>query len=40
LKKTSRITKFTELDLKLKSTMDELITCKEEYAKIIALYEE
>ena len=40
LKKTSRITKFLELELKLKSTMDELLTCKDEYTKLIRLYDE
>jgi hypothetical protein len=32
--------KYHELDIKQKSTMDELITYKDEYSKLITLYSE
>jgi hypothetical protein len=40
LKGNLRITKFQELDIKLKSTIDELIHLKENYTIISSLYNE
>jgi hypothetical protein len=40
LKGNLRITKYQELDSKLKSTIDELINLKENYALINSLYYE
>ncbi len=40
LKKSSRINKYHEQEVKLKATLDELITCKDENSKLLKLYSE
>jgi len=40
LKKTSRISKQHEQEIKLKATLDELITYKDDYSKLIKHYNE